>query len=288
MRREFRVTGRIASTATHCGAVLLLPLVLFTVRHALGGAAVAQAQQRQVQVVQERRFQINEQTLASWVFNDSRAPNDQGWLERSLETRIDFLETIGTLRDEQRRKLELAGRGDIHRFWTRYELLRRECPTGMITQDEYMQFRQKALPLQLRYRDGLFGATSLFRKTIRSVLDADQLAEFETLERERDRKHYQALVKATVATLDQKLALTEDQRTRLTKLVLEKTEPPTTYGQGAYQLYIVLWQMSQIPESDLKPLFLDDEWRVVQALFQQARVTAGDQRRVKRDADLDE
>lgn len=271
MRRAAGVVTRAARAAVPLFALLLAG-------YAFDGAAQAQ----------ERQFRLNPQTLTAWVFNNTQGQNERQRLVDALETQIDFLETIGTLRDEQRQKLELAGRGDIHRFWTRYELLRRECPTGMITRDEYMQFRQKTLPLQLRYRDGLFGPTSLYRKTIRSVLDTDQLAEFETLERERDRKHYQALVKATVAMLDQKLALTVDQRTRLTKLVLEKTEPPTTYGQGSSQLYIVLWQMSQIPESDLKPLFLDDEWLVLKAVFQNARANAEAQRRALEQVNLEE
>jgi hypothetical protein len=219
----------------------------------------------------EARFQMNEQQLVQWVFGNMRGKDYRAQTEQALRVQVEFIATIGTLSPPQRDKLELAGRGDIHRFFDRFETLQRDCPTGMIRQQEWQDIWQKVQPLQMRYQAGLHGRGSLLRKTVRSALDDEQFAAYQAMEAERHRRHYHSLLKATVAMIEQKIPLTIEQRTRLIDLVMEKTEPLGHYGQSYYQYHAILLQMSKIPEQDLKPIFLANEWKVMQGLLQQGR-----------------
>lgn len=260
-----------------------LPWLLTGLLFTLCGGLVARPA-----AAQDFTIEMDENQFSHMVFNNGDGARNMVWLGQLLHLQLQSLAAIGTLTDQQRDKLELAGHGDIHRFLVRYETLDRERPTGKISQDDYSKLWQKVQPLQLRFQEGLFGPGSLYRKTIRSVLDADQLARYETMQHDRDLRHYRATIKGVVALLEQKVPFTIEQRNKLIELTLEKTEPPLNYGQSYNRLYVVLAQMAEIPEEDLKPLFLDNEWAVLQALFRQARASAQAQRRALDQAALEE
>lgn len=221
----------------------------------------------------ENRIQVTEQMLEQWIFGSNRLPNQNPLSQAftSLELQLDLVAQSGPLTEPQRAKLELAGLGDIHRFIDRYETFRRTCPTGQVTREEYTEMHQKMRPLQMRYKAGLHGPGSLFRKTVGSTLEPDQLAAFEKFEQQRHGRHYEMIVKATVAAIERQLPLTMRQREKLTAVILEKTQPPETYGQSYYQYSVVLYQASRIPEDDLKPIFLENEWPVFQGMMNHAR-----------------
>ena len=218
------------------------------------------------------QFQINEATIIQNVFgNQSSVESARKKAENILKLHVSFIELSGTLPEEQRTKLELAGRGDIERFFTEFELMMAKCPTGNLTQEQWNEVWQKIQPFGTRFTAGLHGRGSLFRKTIPSTLSSEQAQKYEQLVKERHRRHYGALVDATLTMIDHQVPLTVEQRNRITDLVMAKTEPPTGYGQSYYQLYVVLERMGHIPEAELKPIFLDNEWKVMQGILQQGR-----------------
>ncbi len=63
--------------------------------------------------------------------------------------------------------------------------------------------------------------------------------------------------------------MTDAQRKKFVELTVTKTEPPLAFGQNDF--YLILWRMSQIPEADLRPLFDDEEWKVLNTQLDQVR-----------------
>lgn len=60
--------------------------------------------------------------------------------------------------------------------------------------------------------------------------------------------------------LNKSLGLSDDQRQRLVELLVDDTRPPKKYGQGVN--WFVLNQASSIPESRIKPIFNDIQWKI--------------------------
>jgi hypothetical protein len=250
-----------------------LPAVLVMVAMIVSSLSSAVAQFDVRLAIDNRMVNIGENQIEQAIFRNSRSRTGQG-LEQAinrLELQLDLVELIGDVSDEQRETLELAGWGDIQRFFDRVELLKRSTPTGQVPMEEYQQLWQKVRPLHARFNKGLHGPGSLFRKTLRTTLTEEQGERFEQLERDRHRRHYDAIVRAAVASIEGAIPLTSRQRTQLIELITEKTDPPESYGQSYNQFRVIIWKMSQIPEEELKPIFLENEWKVMQALLQQGR-----------------
>lgn len=243
---------------------IALPAALFSV----GQTASAQ---NVVAVGGENMIQLTKENLIQNVLrNQNSTVGARETADNALGVHVDFVALIGTLSDAQRAKLELAGQGDIHRFFDDLEVCLRTAPTGQITMERWNEVWQELQPLQTRYAAGLHGPDSLFCKTIPSTLDDEQRAAYQELETERRRRHYAALVKATLSAIDGQIPLTTKQREQITSVVMEKTKPPRTFGQSGSSYYMVLFLMSHI-EVDLEPLFEKNEWELMKRILQQGR-----------------
>lgn len=211
--------------------------------------------------------------LSSWVFGRQLRTMEAARrnAEQSLQVQIDFVGLVGGLSKRQRQKLILAGEGDISRFFSDFDALLRATGEQRLSEAEYQQIRQKAQPYQQRFLDGLTSRNSLYGKAVKSTLTPEQLKRYELQIAERDRRHYLALVKGTVAIIERTVPLTEDQRQRLIDLVMANTKPPKSYGQSYFRFHVVLYQMSTLPEADLKAIFWENEWPVVSAMLDKGR-----------------
>lgn len=236
-------------------------------------AIAAPAQGQVVEVLGDvQMVRISENQLEQMVFGTRQGQSGLARAQTSLELQIAVVERIGNLSDEQKEKLELAGLGDLHRFFSRFETLNRDTPTGQITMEQYQKMWQQAQPLQTRFRAGLHGRGSLFQKTLRNALSDEQISKFQKIDADRRRREYAAIVRATVAQIERAVPLTADQRTRLIELVLTRTEPPEVYGESHYQYYVVLLNMSKLPEEELRPIFLDNEWKLMDAILRRGQI----------------
>src|SRR5437763_1756686 len=62
-----------------------------------------------------------------WVFQQERSPaKARERLDASLALQVDYVDRACRLDDAQKKKLRLAGRGDIQRFFDRYETVKRK------------------------------------------------------------------------------------------------------------------------------------------------------------------
>jgi hypothetical protein len=187
--------------------------------------------------------------------------------DAALALRIDDLERACDVTDAQKKKLKLAGRGDIKRVFDRVEELKR---TFRITQNQpNINLWQEIQPLQVEVNAGLFGDASLFQKTIKKTLSDLQLARYDSLLHERRVCRYRATVDWFVVHLDKVLGLSDDQRRRITELILSETQPSPKPGQMDY--WYLMFQISKIPEAKLKPIYDAPQWRLLSRQLAQAR-----------------
>jgi hypothetical protein len=214
------------------------------------------------------RMVIAERNIDNWIYaNESRGRN---WLEASLKQKVNEIGKVCRLSDLQMQKLNLGGEGDIQRFETRVAEVKAKCQTGEMHPNEWNGIFQKTQPLRLELQRGLFGSGSLFQKTLFTVLGPEQTARYEQIDRERRTYRYRARVELCIAQLDAIVGLRDEQRRRLRQLMLEKTRPPKSFGQ--LDRFIVLVQMSRLPEDTVKSVFDPGQWREVQRRLIQAKM----------------
>jgi hypothetical protein len=118
---------------------------------------------------------------------DEDAADARPLLDDSLDRRIEAVHQICRLTDAQKRKLRLAGRGDIKRFLDRIEALRPNLQRSRAVHDDDLRDLElcgnasfvEAEALRPPRRFGLFEHGSLFSKTLKTSLTEDQAGAFE-------------------------------------------------------------------------------------------------------------
>jgi len=212
--------------------------------------------------------QPNLDPVDNWVFGRlGGSANARSRFESALTLRIDDLERTCGVTEAQQKKLKLAGHGDIKRIFDRVEELKRKYLQN--PNDPSNNIWQTMQPLQAEVNAGLFGDASIFQKTIKKTLGGDQVARYDSLLRERRLGRYRATVDWFVVHLDKALGFSDDQRRRITEMILSDTEPPLKFGQSDY-MYL-MFQISKLPEAKTRPIFDDPQWRLLTRQFGQAR-----------------
>ncbi|QEH33723.1 hypothetical protein OJF2_22290 [Aquisphaera giovannonii] len=96
-------------------------------------------------------------------------------LDRLLESRLREVEAMFALSDAQRRKLRLAGKGDIRRVLDLIEEAREEFDQARVDVRRLAELQRDLKLIELRVSEGLFRDRSLFSKTLRKMFDDRQL-----------------------------------------------------------------------------------------------------------------
>jgi hypothetical protein len=120
-----------------------------------------------------------------------------------------------------------------------------------------------------RFLDQPFDEETLFGKTLRTILDPEQAARYQrSWSEDRLRAHQMGIV-WVVRMTQSRLGLSSDKSLRLQVVLLEETRPPP--NSGPWSFYGIMYQASRIPESKLRPIFDESEWRSLQKDFEEAR-----------------
>ncbi len=130
--------------------------------------------------------EMGEQTFEEVVFGarGEHAAGVRAWLDALLVRKVDTVDRLSRLSDAQKRKLHLAGRGDIKRFFDRVEaqraqilLLTRAALDERTAGENFAATRRLRHVLDL----GPFEDGSLFAKTVNKSLTARQAQRAELL-----------------------------------------------------------------------------------------------------------
>jgi hypothetical protein len=215
--------------------------------------------------------EIHESNFDIWVFGNNRnnlSARDR--LESLLMLNVDEVERACGLSAAQKRKLLLAGRGDMKHFLDRVAEARSVFHQIRRDQARMNEVFQMTRPLAATLQAGLFGDDSFFAKTLRTTLDPEQVSRYREAVHEKAQFRYRAKVGLAVATLDANVGFTAEQRRRLIELTLKETTP-FEKPAGQYESQVVLIKMSRIPEDKLRPIFDDTRWRLLSRQLQQSR-----------------
>jgi hypothetical protein len=182
-------------------------------------------------------------------------------VEAALARRVDHLERVSRLSDPQKRKLQAAGRGDLKRFLDRVAEAKRKFLAARDLEEIDKAEATGSGHLQMEWAALLDLKGPLFANASRRTLTEEQHRLYQEDIRARREYRYRAAVRWTVVMIARSLGLTDDQRRRLEAVLLEETRVPENLA--TYDYAIVMYQASLIPESRIRPVFDEVQWRVM-------------------------
>jgi len=203
-----------------------------------------------------------DENFDQWIFQQDQNPaGARKRLDSALVMHLEAIERASQLTDAQRKKLQLAGRGDMKRFFDRYETAKQKFQLVKDDQQKMQEIWQDISPLQMSMQAGLFDADSLFYKSLHNTLTGEQWAKYDAVDRERREFSYRASIVQAVSGWEQGMPLRDAQRRELIRLLTKETKPPrklTPYA-GTW----ILFQLSHIPQEKLKPIFDEVQWKTM-------------------------
>ncbi len=207
--------------------------------------------------VRPRQVVINVHQFDTLVFGGGGADAFRRDLEFRLTAHLKRVDRIYTLTEFQKKKLSLAGRGDIKRLFDHAEETRREVQQESIDRVELRRVLREFRRLPDK-RSDLFGEESLFSKCLKNTLTAEQWARHQQLDRDQVAAQHRLTITWVVAMMDVRLNLNKDQRRRFEQLLVMETRPPKKFGE--YDYHGVMYQVSRVPEATLRLIFNDIQW----------------------------
>jgi len=209
---------------------------------------------------------ITDEQLEEWVYGPGGADRARQRLESRLSSEIQQVDELSGLTPEQKKKLELAGRGDIKRLLDR---AREKMAVIGRARGDPLQARAilvELQPLRVDLNAHVFGDGSMFAKTLTKTLTSEQRARREDMKRLAS---YRLRVQWVVFPLDKQLRLSQEQHRRFVAVIVAGTRPLKRYGE--YDDDAVMLQASKLPEAKLRPIFDEAQWRKLCQRFDQAR-----------------
>lgn len=207
--------------------------------------------------------------LVKQIFKGRSRSQVEGTLMNRFTLVLSSVERTCELTEPQRKKLELAARGDIGRFFHDIDKLEGEFNEAQGDRRKLNLVFQAMQPLQAKLHSRFFDDDSLLHKVLKTTLDGKQAFEYERQQQKRREFLYRAKIELAVATLETGVPLRDAQRDQFIKLLVNETEPPKKFGEHGHHL--VLYQASKVDEAKLKPIFDDAQWRAIEQALEQAR-----------------
>ena len=187
-----------------------------------------------------------------------------------LKTRIEQIDRACKLTQEQRNKLNVAGHGDIKRAFGRAEELSAKHASARPDIDGQRQLARDIIEYRRAMTElDCFGDGSLFSKILPKTLTPEQWAMREKSIRDASNVQHRSTIHWAAGSLDIWLQLGTERREKLEKLLIARTLAPRKFGE--YDYYGLVFQVSKLPEKELRPLFDDGQWEKVQRQFAEAQ-----------------
>jgi hypothetical protein len=197
-------------------------------------------------------------------------------METTVASEIHAVDRTVSLTESQKKKLQLAARGDIAQHISRAADLRPKLTSQSMPREQYDKLSGELQRLRMIQQSGLFGEDSLFRKTLRHTLTPEQSARYRSLERERQSRMIKGAL-VTLGNLEWSLKVEKGEslpdsrqanRQRFVDELLTHGDLPRT--QHTYIHYIVLLEIGRL-EDRLKPLVTEESWQKLQTKVIEAR-----------------
>jgi hypothetical protein len=194
-------------------------------------------------------------------------------LESRWNFRIDQIDRACKLSPEQRSKLNVAGRGDMRRFFAQIDALKAKWADVAIEVDvqalHARLIEQSADFDAVKTDTDCFGDGSLFSKVLKSTLTPEQMAVRENTAKDAAMALHRTTIRWAIGSMEPWLHLSTGQREKLEVLLFASTKPPRKFG--AFDYYGLMFQASKLPEKDFKSIFSEGQWQKVEKQLAEAR-----------------
>ncbi|MGO9112893.1 MAG: hypothetical protein ACLP9L_26975 [Thermoguttaceae bacterium] len=204
-----------------------------------------------------------------WVLGGKPFDQVQRTVKSLLALQVESVARACELSGAQREKLQLAGEGDLKRLSRSIDELRERFREVGQDQQKFNNIAPEVSSVQMKLQSGIYDDSSLFHKVLRQTLNREQSVRYERQERERRKFRYEAKIELVLLNLENSISLRAQQRQRLTKLLLDETEPPKKFGQ--YDYYFVVFQAGRLGEAKLKSILDDAQWQSLKKVLDQFR-----------------
>jgi len=211
-----------------------------------------------------------DQQLDQWVFQQyGNASTARARLKESLKLYTEDVDQTCSLSDAQKQKLQLAGQGDVERFFRKYKEFKTQFQASRNNQQKVNQVFQDIRPLQAKLKTGLFDRESLLQKCLVNTINRKQFLQYLKVDKERQRFQHEARIGVIISLLDQAAPVTAEQRKKLSELLRQETKPLGKSGQ--YDYYAMMHQAAKIDEGKFQQILDDIQWQVFNQQLGQGR-----------------
>ena len=233
---------------------------------------------------------IDIEEFDSWVFEAIDGSDDPlSALQEQCNLELTRISQTIELRNDQKERLQLAGQGDINRFYRRVELARKrflalskqdadleeanddedDDPFGNANEDVFEDVYALTEPLQKELENGLFGPGSLFHKAAKNALDPEQIDLLEQRASQLMKLRIENAVRVFVAKLGWRMPLTADQRLKVTEILLRDIK--SVGDAGPYTNFVVLYHFSKVPREQYEAIFNEHQMRKIALLLEEGQ-----------------
>ncbi|HBH52500.1 MAG TPA: hypothetical protein DDY91_11470 [Planctomycetaceae bacterium] len=214
---------------------------------------------------------IDESKFEARIWNGTvnSAAAGEARLQSQLDLQIAEIDRLCQLTEAQSQKLRLAGTSDIKRFFERYTKLRRQFLKVRNDQNLVNNFWGELQPLQMEIQSGLFNDESMLLRVVPKALDDAQRAIYEQETLDRRTFRMLARLELLLVAADESLGLMIDQRERLTELCKKHVRIPRRFGP--YDSNVILYELSRIPEGEVREILDADQMQGWQQAVAQGR-----------------
>ncbi len=215
-------------------------------------------------------FEIGVENFDIWIY---QAPGGRDKaakrIDDQLQLFIDSYQRLFALTDEQAKKLELCGRGDVIRFQQQVEVVRARFMEVRKDQERFNSIWNDIGPLQQRMQTTFFDDQSLMAKSIGGILNPDQRRKHAQWEDDRRRFQHLAKIELVVAELETYSPMTVAQRAKIVQLINEAGPPPRKPGH--FDQIVVMYLMSKVPDAQWLAVLDKRQFDAFNTIRQQGR-----------------
>ena len=226
--------------------------------------------QQRAEAQAQAAFEIGAENFDLWIYNMSGGRERAAKrIEEQRLLLVDSYRRLFGLNDDQVKKLEICGRGDMSRFEQQVEQVRAKFMAVRKDQERFNHIWNDIGPLQQRMQGGFFHEQSLIAKSIPDILVADQLAKYRQWQDERRRFNHVAKIELVIAELEQYVPLTVEQRAKVVQLIVDAGPPAKKRGQ--FDQILVMYNMSLVTDAQWLAVIDKRQFDVINKLRQQGR-----------------
>jgi len=215
------------------------------------------------------QFRVQQQNVvAMFLFNGQDEATYRQALDGRSMLRLNRITKIANLNTEQETKLQLAIRGDLHRFYREMDIVKETTKDfDMQNQADMQKAWQAVAPLRTKLATGLDGEDSLFAKVLSSTLNIEQMETYEQYLSDRQVATTRAVIRMTVSDMEKLVPLLDVQRQQLVEL-LESQKFPRKVPQG-FEVMVGYIILARLKDDALSTILDDSQVKVVAQMQKQ-------------------